>query len=429
MMQRIKKTVINSEGYLATMKKLPKFSKKIYPMSSCELSQADDTEFIQLNKIPSISRSLYEEDDFFPAISGYMLKDSVGTYSENMMRLILDMDRLQDTMKYCLGYSSISDKFQDIDSHVNILERCETSTDAYQDVFLKNVVQVLMKNTEPTPTVLLENGKLLKTQAETIFHQYFEGDESPYEIFIPSDLVFRTCLRMKYSSLYGHHVFSEALEFALGTIPNLHSSFLETPTHTKLMSYIKLCRPLPSKETLQVPYPNDEHEDSLEFISADQINYDSRVYESLLSYSKLSGSEGCVLGYRLLFLFHDALYRHQKDLLEDLAWTIYRYYVATGSCYQLPLSSIMVNEIMRNLATPTNQMFDYLYQIIKDQCDIIFQDFIGSKKESICITPCSTYEASEDQERNEGRSESYKPRRRQSVIWFLRGLFSKKHSI
>ena len=91
----------------------------------------------------------------------------------------------------------------------------------------------------------------------------------------------------------------------------------------------------------------------------------------------------------------------------------------------------MMNEIMRNLATPTSKMFEYVYQILKDQCDIIFEDFIGSKKEIIFTRPSSINMVSENEEKDciVGCVENILPHRRPSCFHLLRGLLRKQHSI
>ena len=356
------------------------------------------------------SKLPHESTNIFPITCGFMLNAFLDSKLENSIRFMIDVDRLRDITKDSGARQVLPRKWEEIDDDVEILESGDPSSDLYMNVFMRTVTSILTNNINLSPTVVTQKDDLFQMQVAKIIYLYLGDengdDDAPCKVDVPSDILDRTFLRMKYMSLYQEEVFGEALAAAIDTVPTLHGLFLMTPEYKQMVTHISATNPLPRKGSLGDLNPceswifakptDDYHWKGL----VDEIHYNIDIYKRFLSYATHHGLEGCVLGCRLLHMFNDARYRFDAALSEEIAWKVYSHYVKVGSCYELhSLTTIAANEIMRNLAVPKTTMFANIKKELDDQCKAIFQDFLTSDRNYIddeVTTPQCTFDSITD---------------------------------
>ena len=338
-------------------------------------------------------------------IKGYMSKASLNSRSENVVRFIMDVDRLQDIINDISPHKTPTRNWTEIDRDVDIMETWDKESRKYLRVLINNVAHQLSRGRHKIHEERCKvDNELIYMQVDKIVGLYL-NDDSPRQIYIAAPILHRTRLRIKYISLYEADAFAETLGAAVQTIPWFKSRFIKTPEYSTMMKLYETSNPLPLRGSLNLnnlrkKMWTSSKERSLTSKTSIRVNFDASFYEKFLSYSILNNCEGCVLGCQLLNIFYDARDRNEMKLSEAYAWKIYQYYVAIGSCYQCTLSPLIVNEIMRNLAAPTNKMFVNLKHILQDQCDAVFEHFNESNKS--ILNDCSTKSVSKIDDLSKG---------------------------
>lgn len=74
----------------------------------------------------------------------------------------------------------------------------------------------------------------------------------------------------------------------------------------------------------------------------------------------------CLFCYRMISIYEEKLLSKDPDS-KELAWTIYKYFVAVGSSCEVSCPAMVRNEVMRNMAAPTADMFVLVKKSAHDQ--------------------------------------------------------------
>ena len=74
----------------------------------------------------------------------------------------------------------------------------------------------------------------------------------------------------------------------------------------------------------------------------------------------------CLYCYRMINIYEEKVLSKDPEA-KELAWTIYKYFVAVGSSCEVSCPAMVRNEVMRNMAAPTADMFVLVKKSAHDQ--------------------------------------------------------------
>ena len=207
----------------------------------------------------------------------------------------------------------------------------------------------------------------------------FLSDDATHQICMSSQVSDNTKRRIQLLCLYGPEVYTEALIDPIKTInKDVLPRFLASPLYadmklrlaslTQKSSTAKLVVPSPDKMALLEKKTEIFHEKRL--FSLHEILENRVLYNQFLSHLQKKMSVENLLCYRMILIFEEQMTAISEMHVErdsptkveavNQAWTIYRYFVAPDSPYEVSLHSRHKKEIMISLACPYHAMFDEL---------------------------------------------------------------------
>jgi hypothetical protein len=223
---------------------------------------------------------------------------------------------------------------------------------------------------------------VIEKEIVRIWKTYLDLD-APRLVTVTDTVLKRTRLRAKYSALYGPDIFAEILldvvkQFKQGVLVR----FLTSSEHTRMINFLTDSDPLPGPLTLEVPPPyralfRIEDMDILanKQFSCRELVSDSLLYHQFFSYLRLRDCHESLLGVRLLTIFEERVTVKDLDHAEQVAWEIYRYYVAQGSPFEVPIDDMERKEVQRSLGKPRMNTFDPVKRILCITLRTNFEEF------------------------------------------------------
>eukprot|EP01038_Epipyxis_sp_PR26KG_P004350 gene4350-6154_t len=218
---------------------------------------------------------------------------------------------------------------------------------------------------------------LVENIIRNIWNTYL-STSAPHQICMPSHILLKTIQRIKLIDLYGKEIFNEALVDPIKTLRrDIHNRFISSDYFHQMKIRLSEIEVLPSASTLILsPPPHTiNHKYSRQELKSGKVKFslnefleDKALYTEFLKYlCKIVSSENlrCL---RAIEMFQNEFnlettnnqLNHMKST--ELAWTIYKYFVAPGSAYEISTSQRIRKEVMRTLATPSYDMFVEVYQ-------------------------------------------------------------------
>eukprot|EP00596_Hydrurales_sp_CCMP1899_P001135 CAMPEP_0119052002 /NCGR_PEP_ID=MMETSP1177-20130426/73441_1 /TAXON_ID=2985 /ORGANISM="Ochromonas sp, Strain CCMP1899" /LENGTH=296 /DNA_ID=CAMNT_0007031417 /DNA_START=330 /DNA_END=1220 /DNA_ORIENTATION=+ len=216
-----------------------------------------------------------------------------------------------------------------------------------------------------------------KIHIDNILEEYVL-DHAQHQVCISGQFILKTKKRIKLLHLYGPHVFDEAVLDPIKTMKkDVLPRFLQSTTFRAMIHSLASCDTLPPASNLSLPPPSkhvlrsnpieyfiDEREFTLAQLLQGEVLYTN--FRSFLERNHCSENLICV---RMIDYFEELKSARNNIEADEHAWTIYQYFVARGSAYEISTMYSDRKTLMENLAVPRKGMFSKLrssaYDILK----------------------------------------------------------------
>lgn len=303
-----------------------------------------------------------------PIQCGYFLAFCEHEHSLENLLFVMAVDRFRDEMRS--DKKCWHEKWFEIDS--TVFANLVTNEAFDQDL--------LSPRQSVWPSKVIQRREV-ERKMKDIWETYL-SDASPRQICITYNMRSRIKTRMELVHLYGPAVFNEALYDPLvtlrnDTLPRFKASVLFQIMNTKIDFCCKLplAASLDNLPPLSAPSPfqavtSDALPDSRLFDLSETLS-DAFLYREFLTHLQEIFSSENLLCIRNIVQFEQLIAapyvpidgRKCSEEAETCAWEIYRYFVATGSPFEITLSIRQRKDVMISLAKPNRLMFKMLQEI------------------------------------------------------------------
>lgn len=248
------------------------------------------------------------------------------------------------------------------------------------------------------PSTKLQMNSVVK-HIQLIWDEYFSPTAAS-EICISATMRARTVFRLRHLHVYGKEVFDEAMADPLKTAnKDVLPRFLVSGYYHELMSRLADISPLPSGDAIAVIPPQSSHVIKLDMdvTTLDELKKvpwrcDFILYEAFKDYLRsIVASEQllCVrsiANYQQLWadrrsgqIKEDPSHPDFPKGADDLAWKIYAFFIAPGSAFEVSVSDRRRKQIMTQMASPTEDMFNRLQEQTYTSIGHLLDRFYESK--------------------------------------------------
>ena len=210
------------------------------------------------------------------------------------------------------------------------------------------------------------------------------------EICVSSQVRDATRIRMTYVNVYGPNVFTEAAADPIKTLrKDILPRFLASEHYKIMKTRLRTCRELPSGTDLKIPPPDTSLIDNakLEDFPPDRrftLNefFECKIlYSEFLSYLRIQVCSENLICLRMIQVFESLITSGDKNkqiAAEEEAWTIYRFFIASGSAYEISLNYSHKKVLIENMALPRTNIFGE----VKKSCTRTLQQSFDEYKET-----------------------------------------------
>ena len=227
----------------------------------------------------------------------------------------------------------------------------------------------------------LSGKDMIDREINRIWRTYLDV-QAPCQVTTADIVLERTKIRAKYFTLYGPDMFAEAMLEPMFCIQrDIVCRFVKSDEYLRMERLFATCQPLPPPHKLDAPPTRSLFTLSdVEFLAdrrftCREMVSDRMLYHQFLNYLSRRHSGHALLGVRLLTLFEECMVEKDWEHAEEIAWEIYRYFVAEGSAFEIETDDLDRKETLRCLAKPKMNMFDAIKIIICTQLKCHFEKF------------------------------------------------------
>lgn len=293
-----------------------------------------------------------------PICCGYLLKFCQSEYNAENLNFLLEVDEFRDS--FVVDVDVWLDTWREVDERVNFL------TDAI-DVELMDEVWPSAANKQATFSRI--NALMAK----------FIVDDAPEQVCIPEELIRKTKKRICLFHLYGPELFEEACLDPIKTLrKDTLPRFIRSPFYTSMIHLVASCDPPPLICEIAIHPP-----DSTQLLSSgplaqfpksrkyqlDEVISCGPMYEQFMEYLEKNMCAENLKCVRMIAIFESLMAQAQSQGDEDVddtaavaaiqhAWDVFRFFVASGSAYEVSCHHLVRKRVMLTLASPVPGMFD-----------------------------------------------------------------------
>ena len=197
-------------------------------------------------------------------------------------------------------------------------------------------------------------------------HSTFIHNDALHQICMPSGVLHRTENRMSLVNLYGPQTFEESLIDPLKTLRrDILPRFLRSSHFSEMVRCLSSIERLPPASDLDLPIPpTNLHFDSLDDLPPSrkfhlrEVVENRHLYQNFLAYTQKCFCSENLICYRMVAIFEERIAAHEP--CSDIAWDIFRFFVADGSAYEISIEFCKRKAIMLELANPRAQTFEFV---------------------------------------------------------------------
>lgn len=328
-----------------------------------------------------------------PLSSGFLSKYCDAHFCSENMRFIVDIDRYED--QFHRDKKSWPKKhWRELDIELNIANKTVEMKNAdynFDESFFFPLINGEYITTQDWPSTVITRDSIQEMVIQ-IWETYLAKD-AKYWICISLNILLNTIQRIKYVHLYGKEVFEEALIDPVKTIHrDIYPRFVTAEEFRLMKQYIASTESLPNASKLKLAKPpsiiftrynpRDIERGEIRFTLQDLVE-DHILYTEFLKYLEKIVSMENLLCLRAINIFKEAIVsksREEKASALDHAWTIYKFFVAAGSSYEISISYALRKDLMRKLADPTVNMFEAMEQSAFSALRTHYQTYTTTKE-------------------------------------------------
>ena len=211
---------------------------------------------------------------------------------------------------------------------------------------------------------------LIDREIDRIWWTYLV-DEAPRQVCVSQGILDRTRIRAKYFSLYGPDIFAEALLDPYRTMrADIVGRFMKSPECQDMFAFLSKpapgplpaamsCADVPPATVSLFTYDDEDFLRCRSF-SLRELVVDRYLYQQFHAYLSPLNMHVPLLGVRLLTIFEERVLANDHARAEEVAWQIYRYFVAKGAPHEVPLGVMDHKVVLLALTKPFMGMFKAL---------------------------------------------------------------------
>lgn len=328
-----------------------------------------------------------------PLSSGFLSKYCDQHFCSENMRFIVDIDRYED--QFHRDKKSWPKKhWRELDVELNIINNTIEMKNAdynFDESFFFPLINGEYISPQTWPSNVISRDSIQETVIQ-IWETYLAKD-AKYWICISLNILLNTIQRIKHIHLYGKGVFAEALFDPVKTIHrDIYPRFITAEEFRLMKQYIATAESLPNASKLKLAKPpsiifsrynpRDIERGEIAFTLQDLVE-DHILYSEFLKYLEKIVSMENLLCLRAIHIFREAITSKNRELKAsavDHAWTIYKFFVAAGSSYEISISYALRKDLMRKLADPTTSMFEAMEQSALSALRTHYQTYTTTKE-------------------------------------------------
>jgi hypothetical protein len=339
-----------------------------------------------------------------PICSGFLSKYCDAHFCSENMRFITEIDRFQDQF-HRDKHSWTKKSWRTIDSEID-LQKTVFSDATVFDIdrdFVQNLKDGLLISADLWPSKVITREAIEESILK--IWETFLAKDAKYWICTPSSALLNTIRRIKMIHIYGKEVFLEALIDPVKTIQkDIFPRFVNSEECRAMKNALNSLESLPCATSLKLPKPpsviftryqmKEIEKNIVKFTLSDLID-DQILYGEFLKYLEKIVSCENLLCLRAITLFKEAAARanpssvgpngggspllspgqansaatggpinvaEEKARAFEYAWVVFRFFIASGSAYEISVSYRKKKDVMRRLADPTYHLFDSIEQ-------------------------------------------------------------------
>jgi hypothetical protein len=310
-----------------------------------------------------------------PLSSGFLRKYCDKHFCSESIKFITEIDRFRDQfIRDRLNWSS-NKSWRTIDEELNLSKTVFTEENFNSDRdFLAPLRNRTLVSPSDWPSEIISYEATIESIIK-IWDRFLRKD-APYWICIPYSALLNTMRRIKYLHIYGSEVFMEALKDPIKTIEkDIYPRFILSEEYRLMLNCMRIFNeesPNPRSLKLSKPpfvilqrYQLIEIEKNVIKFTLQDLLEDQILYTEFLKYlEKVIASEN-LLCIRAVRMFKDSMFSqipHERAKSLEYAWIVYRFFIASGSPYEISISHREKKEILRHLADPPYPIFDSIEQ-------------------------------------------------------------------
>lgn len=299
-----------------------------------------------------------------PLSSGFLLKYCKEQFSDENMLFVVAVDRFRDYFHRdhrswpTTPWRILDQEWMDSSSPES------ESLDEFMTSFTGDP-NFFPDNTWPSTVVIREAVKEVIIQ---IIREFLAKDAEKW-ICISQSVLNRTIKRIRLLHIYGRDVFAEAMIDPMRTIEkDIYPRFVQNLHYRKMLETVQTLDKKAYMEKFKLPKPERVVLDrySRTQLQQNKVSFTiNDLIEDGILYSEFSSYlESCVAEENLKCLRAVAIYKDSFNVREvvkspyDYAVLVYRYFIAPRAPFEVCISHVHSNEILRGLADPYPALFD-----------------------------------------------------------------------
>lgn len=214
------------------------------------------------------------------------------------------------------------------------------------------------------PSVKVNHCEVLEIMRE--IYDKFIKDDSPYEICISQEVRLRTMMRVQNVELFGPEVFTEATIEPIKTLKrDIFPRFISSEIYAHMKQRLTAVEPLPNASDLKLlaptgPFLNDvglEDMPETRAFSLKEVLECGLLYNEFLIYLRRAHSSENLLCYHMIQVYENLIRQELYEEAENEAWNIYRFFIASGSVYEICCDYMHKKAMLERISIPTLDLF------------------------------------------------------------------------
>jgi hypothetical protein len=335
------------------------------------------TSSVYLDSSNCLTREAVDHIVHDPISSGFLLKFCEAHYCSENMKFITEIDRFRDQFHRDKTSWLIGSTWKSLDIEIDLKNTVYSDPASFnvERDFVIPLKDGTLITEELWPSRILSREAVVENIIN-IWDTFLAGTkESKYWICIPSTALLNTMRRIKMIHIYGKEIFMEALIDPIKTIErDIYPRFLLSSEYELLVSSLKTLDNVASAVNLKLSKPPfiilqryqlKEIEKNVIKYTLNDLLDDQILYSEFLKYLEKIVSSENLLCIRAIKIFQESFLSaipSENAKIFDNAWLVYRYFIASGSPYEISISYRKKKEVMRRLADPHLHLFDSIEQ-------------------------------------------------------------------